>query len=379
MARQEIRIGLVGYKFMGKAHSNAYRQVLRFFDDLTVVPVMKAICGRDRAGTEHAAQVFGWETAETDWRRLIDRDDIDLIDISAPGSVHAEVAIAAAQAGKHVFCEKPLGNTAAEARAMLDAVEAASVRHAIFFNYRKLPAVALARKIVADGTLGRIHHWRGTYLQDWLVRPDFPLIWRLRREVAGSGAGGDLNSHLVDLARYLVGEITEVCGLVETFIKQRPEENAPERLGPVTVDDAALALARFDNGAVGTFEASRFALGRKNYNRFEINGSLGSIAFNLERPNELEVYTEDTPPGTHGFRTVSVTAGQDPYSGHYWPAAHNLGYEHSFINLLADALRAIGQGENPSPNFHDGYRSNLVLDAIERSSASRRWEPVSDQ
>ena len=374
-----LNIGLVGYKFMGKAHSNAYRQAAHFFDDLGVQPVLKAICGRDLAGVREAAETFGWESGETDWRQLIARDDIDLIDVAAPGNLHAEIAIAAAKAGKHVLCEKPLANTIGEAKEMLDAVTASGVKHGIFFNYRKAPAVALAKQLISDGVLGRIYHWRGAYLQDWLTDPNFPLEWKLRREVAGTGSHGDLNAHLIDLARFLVGEITEVSGVMETFVKQRPlpesVQSAPQ-MADVLVDDAALFLARFAGGAVGTFEATRFALGRKNANRFEINGSKGSVGFNLERLNELEIYTEDTRAGAHGFRIVTVTSGADPYSGHYWPTAHNIGYEHTFINLVADALRAIAQGQNPLPDFGDGYQCNLVLDAVSRSAESKRWETV---
>ena len=385
MANKTLNVGLIGYKFMGKAHSNAYRQVPRFFDDLPVKPVLKAICGRDEAGVKRAADTMGWEGYETDWRKLIARDDIDIVDIATPGNLHAEIAIAAAKAGKHIFCEKPIGNTSAEAKAMLDAVNQAGVKHAVFFNYRKAPAIALAKQMISEGAIGKIHHWRGTYLQDWIVDPNFPLVWRLRKDTAGSGVNGDLNAHLLDMARYLVGEIAEVTALMETFVKQRPELAATDdrmggvagsTMGEVTVDDATLCLARFQNGAVGYFEATRFAPGRKNYNRFEINGSKGSLVFNMERPNELEIYTEDTRAGTFGFRTVSVTGGQDPYSGHYWPTAHNIGYEHTFINLLYDAFTAIGKGENPDPNFRDGYINNVVLDAIEKSAQTRQWETI---
>jgi len=385
MAKKTINVGLVGYKFMGKAHSNAYRQVGRFFTELEVQPVLKALCGRDEAGVKQAAETFGWLEYETDWRKLISRDDIDVIDIAAPGNLHAEIAIAAAKAGKHVLCEKPLGNTSAQAKEMLDAVNEAGVKHGIFFNYRKAPAVALAKQLITEGTLGKIYHWRGTYLQDWIVNPNFPLVWRLQKETAGSGSHGDLNAHLIDTARYLVGDIAEVNGILETFVKQRPElastddrmgGTASDKMGEVTVDDASVFMARFENGAIGTFEATRFALGRKNYNRFEINGSKGSVVFNMERPNELEVYTEDTRTGTYGFRTVSVTSGQDPYSGHYWPTAHNTGYEHTFINLLYDAFTAIGANKNPSPDFYDGYVNNLILDAVEKSAHTRQWVPV---
>lgn len=385
MHQKTLNVGIIGYKFMGKAHSNAYRQVGRFFDELEVKPVLKAICGRDEAGVSKAAQTMGWESYETDWRRMLDRKDIDIIDVAVPGNLHAEVVIAAAQAGKHVMCEKPLGNTSEEAKRMLDAVVSNKVMHGIYFNYRKAPAVALAKQLIDEGVLGKIYHWRGVYLQDWIRDPMFPLVWRLRKDTAGSGVNGDLNAHLLDMARYLVGEITEVSALMDTFVKQRPELAATDdrmggvasdTMGEVTVDDVTLAMARFDNGAVGTFEATRFAAGRKNYNCFEVNGSKGSIIFNVERPNELQIYTEDTRDGTHGFRTVSVTSGQDPYSGHYWPTAHNIGYEHTFINVLFDAFTAIGKGENPSPNFYDGYINNIVLDTIEKAAETKLWEPI---
>lgn len=380
-----LNVGMIGYKFMGKAHSNAYRQVARFFPEMETVPVMKALCGRDEAGVRKAAETFGWQGHETDWRRLVARDDIDIIDIGAPGNMHAEIAIAAARAGKHVFCEKPLGNSAEEARRMLDAVEDAGVQSMVWFNYRANPAVAFAKKLIDDGAIGRIYHWRGLFLQDWLVNPQSPIGWRLKKEVAGSGSHGDLLAHCLDTARYLVGEISEVSGALETFIKQRPEMRAAddrmggtasEVMGEVTVDDASLSLARFENGALGTFEATRYASGRKNYNFFEINGSLGSLIFNAERPNELQIYTTDTRPGTHGFRTVSVTSGQDPYTGHYWPTAHNIGYEHTFISLLFDAFTALGKGESPTPSFRDGYLNNVLLDTISKSAETKKWESV---
>lgn len=384
MART-LNIGLIGYKFMGKAHSNAYRQVARYFPDLEVRPVLKALCGREQSGVARAAEVFGWESYETDWRALLARPDIDIVDVAVPSNLHTEIAVAAAQAGKHVFCEKPLANTAADAKRMLDAATEAHVFHAVWFNYRFVPAIAFAKKLIMDGALGTIYHCRALYLQDWLVNPNSPLGWRLRKEEAGSGSHGDLLAHSLDTARFLVGDIQEVSGLMKTFITQRPELLASDdrmggtgsdTMGEVTVDDASIALARFANGAVGTFEATRYALGRKNHNRIEINGSRGSLVFNMERPNELELYTEDTRAGTHGFRTVSVTSGQDPYSGHYWPTAHNTGYEHTFINLLHDALAAIGRGENPVPSFYDGYVNNVILDTIERSAQSRCWESV---
>jgi len=385
MAVKTLNVGMIGYKFMGKAHSNAYRQVGRFFPELDIVPRMKALCGRNEAGVKRAAETFGWDGYDLDWRTLIARDDIDIIDIGTPGNLHAEIAIAAAQAGKHVFCEKPLGNTSGEAKRMLDAVTEAGVKHMVWFNYRTNPAVSFAKQLIDEGAIGQIYHWRALFLQDWCVNPDVPLVWRLKKETAGSGSHGDLLAHCLDSARYLVGEITEVSGVLETFIKERREVAATDDrmggvasdvMGEVTVDDASLALARFENGALGTFEATRFALGRKNHNRFEINGSKGSLVFNAERPNELEIYTEDTHSGTHGFRTVSVTSGQDRYTGHYWPTAHNIGYEHTFTNLLYDAFTAIGKGENPSPNFRDGYLNNVLLDTIAKSTATKKWEQV---
>jgi predicted dehydrogenase len=385
MAAKIMNVGMIGYKFMGKAHSNAYRQVGRFFPELEIVPRMKALCGRNEAGVRKAAETFGWDEYETDWRALIARPDIDIIDIGAPGNMHAEIAIAAAQAGKHIFCEKPLGNSSEEAKQMLDAVTEAGVYNMIWFNYRANPAVSFAKQLIDDGVIGKVYHWRALFLQDWCVNPDVPLVWRLKKETAGSGSHGDLLAHCLDSARYLVGEITEVSGVLETFIKERREVAATDDrmggvasdvMGEVTVDDASLALARFENGALGTFEATRFALGRKNHNRFEINGSKGSLVFNAERPNELEIYTEDTHSGTHGFRTVSVTGGQDHYTGHYWPTAHNIGYEHTFTNLLYDAFTAISKGENPSPNFRDGYLNNVLLDTIAKSAASKKWEAV---
>ncbi|HEX5847842.1 MAG TPA: Gfo/Idh/MocA family oxidoreductase, partial [Rubrobacter sp.] len=324
----EIGVGLVGYKFMGRAHSNAYRQVGRFFD-VDPAPRMNAICGRDEAGVSEAARTLGWESYETDYRRLIARDDIGLVDVVTPGNTHREIVLAALEAGKHVLCEKPLANDLAEAREMLEAARNAGTVNMVCFNYRRAPAVQLARKLVADGRLGEIRHWRATYLQDFIMEPDFPLIWRLQKEVAGSGALGDIGAHIVDLAQFVVGPIAEVTGMTETFIGERPlEEEGPggglsatggTRMGRVTVDDAAAFLARFENGAVGTFEATRFAAGRRNQNSFEVNGSKGSVAFDLERMNELEVFFTEDDPDVQGFRTVNVTEPDHPYTGAWWP------------------------------------------------------------
>lgn len=381
MSKRVLNIGLIGYQFMGKAHSNAYRQANHFFD-LPADINMHTICGRNEAAVTQAAKTLGWKNVETDWRKVIANPEIDVIDISTPGNLHAEIAIAAAKAGKAVWCEKPIGNTLPEAKAMMDAVLEAKVAHAVFHNYRKAPAVALAKKMIEEGKLGTIYHFRAVYLQDWIADPNFPLVWRLQKEVAGSGTHGDINAHIIDLGRHLVGEFDEVCGLLHTFIKQRPlageidanlGAKASTEMGDVTVDDAAMFLAKFKNGALGTFEATRFAVGRKNKNSFEINGSKGSIVFNLEKMNELEYYNNDDPADLQGFRLIQATDGSHPYAGHYWPVGHIIGYEHTFVNLVADAVTNMVAGKPISPDMVDGYENQRVLDAVERSHYTRTW------
>lgn len=362
---------------MGKAHSNAYRQMPHFFKSDTL-PVMKVICGRNEAKVKAAREQLGWEEWSTSWEEVINRDDIDLVDVSTPGDTHMPIAVAAAKAGKVVFCEKPLANNLREAKKMLAAVQKSGVLHMICHNYRKAPAVTLAKKLVEEGTLGDLYHFRGTYLQDWIVDPKFPLVWRLDKAKAGSGALGDLASHVTDLARFLVGEIQEVSATLETFIKERPLENNPKKKGEVTVDDASLAIVRFENGAVGTIEATRFAPGRKNYNRFEINGSKGSLAFNLERMNELELYLRGDPQSIQGFRTIVVTegGGVHPFVGAWWPPGHIIGYEHTFVHAVYDLMQAISKKQMPSPNFQDGVKNQAVLEAMERSSSAKKWVKV---
>jgi predicted dehydrogenase len=381
MAKKKVNVGLIGYQFMGKAHSNAYRQVGHFFD-LPVEVRMHTICGRNEAAVSAAAATFGWDRYETDWHKVVENPEIDVIDISTPGNLHCEIALAATKAGKAVFCEKPIGNTLDEAKQMLDAVKSAGVAHAVFHNYRKAPAVGLAKQLIEQGRLGTIYHMRATYLQDWIADPNFLLVWRLQKEIAGSGAHGDINAHIIDLGRYLVGEFDEVCGTLHTFIKERPiageidanlGAKSTGKMGQVTVDDAAMFLAKFKNGALGTFEASRFAVGRKNYNRFEINGSGGSVVFNLERMNELEFFDNSVSDQTHGFTVIQATEGSHPYAGHYWPVAHIIGYGETFINLLADAFTNMAAGKPISPDLEDGYQNQRVLDAVERSHASRGW------
>ena len=371
----EANVALIGYAFMGKAHSNAYRQVNPFFAP-TLRPRMKVICGRTPSAVRAAAREYGWDEAATDWQEVVARKDIDIVDVSTPGDSHMEIAIAAARAGKAVFCEKPLANTVRDAERMLAAVEKAGVVHMICHNYRRAPAVMLARQLIAEGQLGDIRHYRGTYLQDWITDPNFPLVWRLDKKKAGSGALGDIAAHSIDLARFLVGEISEVAADLATFVKMRPLPDNPKKRGRVTVDDASVSLVRFANGAIGTIEATRMAPGRKNYNRFEINGSRGSLAFDLERMNELELYLEADQQRVRGFRRILVTESTHPYVKAWWPPGHIIGYEHTFTHTVYDLLEAMARDKVPQPNFVDGVRNQRVLGAIEKAAATRRWISV---
>ncbi|MEU0287721.1 Gfo/Idh/MocA family oxidoreductase [Streptomyces sp. NPDC006147] len=375
-----LRIGMVGYAFMGAAHSQGWRTVGRVFD-LPLRPDMAVICGRDADAVRAAADRHGWAEAGTDWRELVERDDIDLVDICTPGDSHAEIALAALAAGKHVLCEKPLANTVAEAEAMARAAQDAQARGQVAmvgFNYRRVPATALARRMVEEGRIGTLRHVRVVYLQDWLVDPQFPLTWRLRREQAGSGSLGDLGAHIVDLAQYLAGEqLAGVSALTETFVKERPLPTAPSSglaavssagTGPVTVDDAALFTGRFASGALASFEATRYATGRKNALRIELNGERGSLAFDLERLNELE-YHDGTGSATHGgFRRILVTEPDHPYLDAWWPPGHGLGYEHTFAHQARDLVHAVAEGRSPEPSFADGLQVQRVLAAVEESA-----------
>ena len=378
----EINVAMLGYKFMGRAHSNAYRQVSHFFPG-KLTPRLKVICGRDRDAAEAAARQLGWEEVETDWRKAVERKDIDVIDISTPGHLHHDQALAAAAAGKHIICEKPLANTLADSKDMLKAVQRAGVKHMLMHNYRKIPAVAFVRRMVDDGRLGDIYHYHGAYLQDWIMDPKFPLVWRLDKKLAGAGALGDIGSHAIDLARYLNAEFKTVTGQMTTFIKERPlagedggrlQAKAAGGTGKVTVDDDANFLARFVNGSVGVFESSRFCGGRRNYNTFQIYGSKGSVAFNLERMNELEFYNGTEPQAEQGYKTIGVTESVHPYVGAWWPSGHIIGYEHTFVHAVHDFLAALENDTMPSPNFTDGVKNQAVLDAVERSAKSGRWE-----
>jgi predicted dehydrogenase len=380
-----LNIGMIGYKFMGRAHSNAWLKAEKFFD-LKARPVMRVVCGRDKAAVAAMAYRFGWEKFETDWREVVEDPTIDVVDITTPNDTHAEIAIAAARAGKHILCEKPLALDVKQARQMLAAVSKAGVVHMVCHNYRRIPAIALARRMIEAGDLGRIYHYRARYAQDWIVDPNFPLVWRLQSRVAGSGAHGDINAHIIDLGRYLVGEFKEVCGQMETFIKERPipseqgglSAKGGQKMGRVTVDDAVHFIGRFDNGALANLEATRFALGRKNGIQIEINGSKGSLAFDFEDMNRLQYYNHDDPPDRRGFRDILVTegGGAHPYVGQWWPPGHIIGYEHTFIHTVADFVDAVMEGKAVQPTFEDGLNNQILLEAVEKSARSRKWVKV---
>ncbi|HEX6447355.1 MAG TPA: Gfo/Idh/MocA family oxidoreductase [Streptosporangiales bacterium] len=385
-----LGVGMVGYSFMGAAHSQAWRTVGRVFD-LPLTPVMAALCGRNGPRVTAAGQRLGWASVETDWKELIKRDDVNLVDICTPGHTHCEIAVAALEAGKHVLCEKPLANSVGEAVVMAAAAERAKangVRNMVGFNYRRAPAVTLARKLVADGRLGSIRHVRAAYLQDWIVDPEFPLVWRLDKALAGSGALGDIGAHIVDLAQYVVGElVTGVCAVTETFVKERPlagvssglNASASADRGTVTVDDAALFLGRFTDGALASFEATRFATGRKNSMRIEVNGATGSLWFDLEALNELWFYDGAESPETAGFRRILVTEPTHPYLEAWWPPGHILGYEHTFVHETRDLVHSIAEGTDPVPSFADGLQVQRVLAAVERSAGDgSQWTSVEE-
>jgi predicted dehydrogenase len=384
----QLRIGMIGYAFMGAAHSLAWRTVNRVYD-LPVRATMTAVCGRSEPAVAEAAEKLGWQGWTTDWRELVERDDIDVIDICTPGDSHAEIALAALAAGKHVLCEKPLANTADEAREMAAAAAKAranGIRSMCGFNYRRVPATAFLRSLIADGRLGEIRHVRAVYLQDWIVDPQFPLVWRLRRELAGSGSLGDIGAHIADLAQFVTGRrITGVSALTETFVKERPLPSASSGLsaagsaerGEVTVDDTAAFIARMEGGIVATFEATRFATGRRNALRIEVNGSKGSAAFDFERMNELEFFDNTDPTTEQGFRRIVVTEPEHPYMSAWWPPGHGIGYEHTFTHQARDFLEAVGTGADPRPSFDDALQIQLVLDTVLRSAANNSaWTSV---
>lgn len=380
--KKTLKVGMIGYNFMGKAHSNAWRQAGRFFD-LPAAVELHTVCGRTTSSVEAAAAQLGWKNTSTDWREVVADPEIDIIDITTPNDTHAEIAIAAAQAGKAILCEKPLGMDVPECERMVEAVKKARVVNMVCHNYRRIPAIALAKRMIDDGILGdRIYHFRARYAQDWIMDPEFPLVWRLQSKIAGSGTHGDINAHIIDLGRYLVGEFKEVCGLMETFIKERPLQQAAgegltakgsAKKGKVTVDDAVSWIGRFKNGAIANLEATRFAGGRKNHITLEINGSKGSLAFNFEDMNRLQYYNHDDPEDRRGFRDILVTEGAHPYAGAWWPPGHIIGYEHTFVNAFADFVKAVVAGKSVQPTFADGLANERVLAAVSESAQSRSW------
>ncbi|MFC1724568.1 Gfo/Idh/MocA family protein [candidate division KSB1 bacterium] len=382
----KIRVGLIGCGFMGKAHSNAYLNVAKFFP-MKAKPVMSVICDIEKSRAQTFKENWGWEKFETDYKKLLKSGEIDLVDISTPNYNHKDIALMAAENGIDIACEKPLAMNCDEAREMVAAVKEAKVKNMVLFNYRRVPAVALAKQLIDEGKIGDIYHIRAIYLQDWIIDPKFPLVWRLKKDIAGSGPHGDLNAHIIDLARYLVGDFSEVIGMEKTFIKKRPipaEEGSlaatagKDQMGEVTVDDAVLFLAKFKKGMIGSFEATRFANGRRNTNKIEINGSKGSIAFNIEKMNELEFYSGDDPKHAQGFRTILVTEPVHPYMSAYWPAGHIIGWGHTFINEIYDLLEGISNNNALTPDFEDGLKCQQVLEAVIKSAAEKCWINVDE-
>ena len=376
---KRLRVAMIGYGFMGAAHSQGWRTAPRVFD-LPVEPEMAVVVGRNADAVAAAARKWGWAESATDWRDVIAREDIDVVDIVTPGDSHAEIAIAALEAGKHVLCEKPLANTVAEAEAMAEAAERAAVRGIramVGFTYRRVPAVTLLRNLIAEGAVGAVNQVRASYRQDWLVDPKMPLAWRLQKEHAGSGALGDIGAHAIDLAQFVTGlALEKVSGTVDTIVKERPLLDSGSGLsgaagagyGTVTVDDIAIFTGRFETGALASFEASRFATGRKNALQIEVSGDKGALAFDLEDLNSLDFYDRTAPADRQGFRKVLVTEAGHPYLSGWWPAGHMLGYEHGFSHQVKDLVEGIADGIDPHPTFADGLQIQRVLEAVERSS-----------
>jgi predicted dehydrogenase len=373
-----VNIGMVGYGFMGRTHSNAFRKVVNFFD-LPCRPVLKTVCARNGERARAFAAQWGYESSVTDWRALVESKDIDLIDIASPNDTHAEIAIAAAKAGKMVMCEKPLGRNAAEAEAMVNAVEAAGVPNMVWYNYRRVPAVTLAKNLIGEGRLGRIFHYRAKFLQDWTISSDLPQggegLWRLDVSVAGSGVTGDLLAHTIDTAMWLNGPIDEVSALTETFITRR-KHNLTGKVEPVGIDDASLFLARFENGSLATFEATRYARGHKALYTFEINGENASIMWDLHDLHRLQYFDHHDEAQVRGWRDLHITDREHPYMSHWWVPGLQIGYEHTFVHQAADFLTAVGEGKSSPPTFRDGLLTDDVTDAVLQSSATRSWVKV---
>ena len=378
MVRPPLNIGLVGYGFMGRTHSNAFRQAPRYFE-LPYTPVLKAVAARNKDRVSGFASNWGYESLETDWRKLVERKDIDLIDIASPNDTHAEIAIAAARAGKMVMCEKPLARTAAEAEGMVAAVEAAGVPNSVWYNYRRVPAVMLLRHLIDDGKLGRIFHYRAKFLQDWTISEDLPQggegLWRLDVSVAGSGVTGDLLAHCIDTAMWLNGPIDGVTAMTETFVKSR-KHNLTGKVEPVGIDDACAFLSRFRNGSLATFESTRYARGHKALYTLEINGEHGSAAWDLHDLHRLQWFDHRDQGQTRGWRSIHVTDGDHPYMKHWWVPGLQIGYEHTFIHQFADFCTAAAKGESAPPSFRDGLATDQVTDAVLKSARSGQWEQV---
>ncbi len=376
---KKLNVALIGYGFMGRAHSNAYRKVNQFFD-LAFEPRLQVVCARKRPQLESFAQRWGWQEIETDWRKVVERDDIDLIDICSPNNTHREIALRAADAGKMIACEKPLAMDAGQAAEMTEAVERSGRPNMVWFNYRRVPALALARQIVEEERLGKVFHYRAKYLQDWTISPDVPqggqTLWRLDVEAAGSGVTGDLLAHSIDLALWLNGPLRSVAAMTETFVKQRALQDDPGKTAPVGIDDACAFLARFENGSLGTFESTRYARGRKNQNTLEINGEKGSIYFDLEDAHELQFFDHAGPGHLRGWRTIPVWDSDHPYMDRWWVPGCAIGYEHTFINALADFLDGLAKNEKKCPDFRDGLATQVICDAVLESARENRWREV---
>ena len=378
MSKKPLRVGVVGCGFMGRTHSNAFRQVNQFFD-VPFRPVLAAVCARTRDAAEAFAASWGHESVETDWRALVARPDIDLIDIASPNDTHAEIAVAAARSGKMVLCEKPLGRSAAESQRMVEAVEAARVANMVWYNYRRVPAVTLAKQLIDEGRLGRVFHYRAKFLQDWTISKDVPQggagLWRLDVDVAGSGVTGDLLAHCIDTALWLNGGITEVSAMTETFIKERTHA-LTGHVEPVGIDDASAFLARFANGALATFEATRYARGHKALYTFEINGEHASISWDLHDLHRLQYFDHRDEGRVRGWRSLHITDGDHPYMKQWWVPGLQIGYEHTFIHQVADFLVGLASGVMAAPSFRDALATDRVTDAVLDSARSRQWRAV---
>ena len=378
MAKPDLNIGLVGYGFMGRAHSNAFLQAPRFFD-LPYRPVLKAVAARNRERASTFAANWGYASIETDWRKLVERKDIDVIDIASPNDTHAEIAIAAARAGKMVLCEKPLGRTAAEAGQMVKAVEAAGVANMVWYNYRRVPAITLIKTLIDEGKLGRIFHYRAKFLQDWTISQELPQggegLWRLDVAVAGSGVTGDLLAHCIDTALWLNGAISSVTAMTETFVKQR-KHTLTGRVEPVGIDDAAAFLCRFQNGSLATFESTRYARGHKALYTLEINGEHASAAWDLHDLHRVQYFDHRDEGRLRGWKSVHITDSDHPYMKRWWVPGLQIGYEHTFTHQFADFLEALGEGKQAAPTFRDGLATDYVTDAVLESARTGRWENV---